>query len=143
VLPGRAATLCGGWGPGQTRAAGSSSATCRGAGCSWDRHDLAGHLYLADADFERRLTELAAAGYVQPLRDGPAGPVSLTEAGQRAFDGLFRARHDTVARLAAGWQPEQHPRLLELLTRLTHQLAAGSETPGPDLDAAAAPRPGA
>jgi DNA-binding MarR family transcriptional regulator len=80
---------------------------------------------------------------VQPLHDGPAGPVSLTEAGQRAFDGLFRARRDAVARLAADWQPEQHPRLLELLTRLTHQLAAGSETPGPDLDAAAAPRPGA
>jgi hypothetical protein len=30
---------------------------------------------------------------------------------------------------------------MELLTRLTHQLAAGSETPGPDLDPAAAGRP--
>jgi EmrB/QacA subfamily drug resistance transporter len=109
----------------------------------WGRHDLAEHLYLADADLERRLTELVAGGYVQPLRDGPAGPVSLTEAGQHAFDELFRARHDAVARLAADWQPEQHPRLLELLTRLTHQLAAGSETPGPDLDAAAARHPGA
>src|SRR5215470_7503294 len=106
----------------------------------WGRHDLAEHLYLADADLERRLTELVAGGYVQPLRDGPAGPVSLTEAGQHAFDELFRARHDAVARLAADWQPEQHPRLLELLTRLTHQLAADSETPGPDLDAAATGR---
>ena len=68
----------------------------------------------------------------------PAEPVSLTEAGQHAFDELFQARHDAIARLAADWQPEQHPRLLELLTRLTHQLAAGSETPGPDLDPAAA-----
>jgi len=78
---------------------------------------------------------------VQPPPDGPAGTVSLTEAGQHAFDELFQARHDAVARLAADWQPEQHPRLLELLTRLTHQLAAGSETPGPDLDAAAVGRP--
>ncbi|HYA53514.1 MAG TPA: MFS transporter [Streptosporangiaceae bacterium] len=109
----------------------------------WGCHDLAEHLYLADADLERRLTELAAAGYVRPLRNGPGGPVSLTEAGQHAFAGLFRARHDAVARLAADWHPEQHPRLLELLTRLTHQLAAGSETPGPDLDAAAGRRPGA
>jgi DNA-binding MarR family transcriptional regulator len=107
----------------------------------WGRHDLAGHLYLTDADFERRLTELITSGYVQPLPDGPAGPVSLTEAGQHAFDELFQARHDAVARLAADWQPEEHPRLLELLTRLTHQLAAGSETPGPDLDPAAAGRP--
>ena len=70
----------------------------------------------------------------------PAGPVSLTEAGQRAFDELFQARHEAVARLAADWHPEQHPHLKELLTRLTHQLAAGSETPGPDLDAAATGR---
>ena len=77
---------------------------------------------------------------MQPLPGDSAGPVLLTEAGQHAFDELFQARHDAVARLAADWQPEQHPRLLELLTRLTHQLAAGSETPGPDLDTAAAGR---
>jgi EmrB/QacA subfamily drug resistance transporter len=104
----------------------------------WGRRELAEHLYLTDADFERRLTELVAARCVRPLRDDPAAPVPLTEAGQHAFDELFRARRDAIARLAADWEPEQHPRLLELLTRLTHQLAAGSETPGPDLDAAAA-----
>ncbi|HXZ72239.1 MAG TPA: MarR family winged helix-turn-helix transcriptional regulator, partial [Streptosporangiaceae bacterium] len=104
----------------------------------WGRHDLAGHLYLTDADFERRLTELITSGYVQPLGKDPAEPVQLTEAGRRAFDDLFQARHDAIGRLAADWHPEQHPRLLELLTRLTHQLAAGSETPGSDLDAAAA-----
>jgi DNA-binding MarR family transcriptional regulator len=108
----------------------------------WGRHDLAGHLYLTDADFERRLTELTASGYVRPLSEDPAEPVQLTEAGQRAFDDLFQARHDAIGRLAADWHPEQHPRLLELLTRLTHQLAAGSETPGPDLDTAATGRAG-
>ena len=106
----------------------------------WGRHDLAEHLYLTDADFEGRLTELTASGYVQPLGEDPAEPVQLTEPGQRAFAELFQARHDAIGRLAADWHPEQHPRLLELLTRLTHQLAAGSETPGPDLDAAAAGR---
>jgi len=109
----------------------------------WGRNELAEHLYMTDADLERRLAELVAAGYARPLADGPAEPVPLTEAGQHAFDELFQARHDAIARLAAGWDPEQHPRLVELLTRLTHQLAAGSEMPGPDLDAAAARQPGA
>jgi EmrB/QacA subfamily drug resistance transporter len=109
----------------------------------WGRNELAEHLYMTDADLERRFAELVAAGYARPLADGPAEPVPLTEAGQHAFDELFQARHDAIARLAAGWDPEQHPRLVELLTRLTHQLAAGSETPGPDLDAAAARQPGA
>jgi hypothetical protein len=68
--------------------------------------------------------------------------VPLTEAGQHAFDELFRARHDAIARLAADWNPEQHPHLVALLTRLTHQLAASGETPGADLDGAGAERPG-
>src|SRR5204862_400773 len=58
----------------------------------WGRHDLAEHLYLTDADFERRLTELTASGYVRPLSEDGAEPVQLTESGQRAFDDLFRAR---------------------------------------------------
>jgi EmrB/QacA subfamily drug resistance transporter len=104
----------------------------------WGCHDLAEHLYMTDADLKRRLGELVADGYARPLADGPGEPVPLTETGQHAFDELFRARHDAIARLAAGWDPEHHPRLLALLTRITHQLAAGSETPGADLDEATA-----
>ena len=108
----------------------------------WGCHDLAHHLYLTDADLRRRLAELIAPGYVRRLPDDPTEPVPLTETGQRAFDMLFRARHDAIARLAADWNPEQHPRLVALLTRLTHQLAASGETPDADLDAAGAARPG-
>jgi len=100
-------------------------------------HDLAEHLYMTDADLRGRLTELISSGYVGPLPADPAAPIPLTEAGQHAFDELFRARHDAVARLAADWEPEQHPRLVELLTRLTHQLAASGETPGAELDGSA------
>jgi DNA-binding MarR family transcriptional regulator len=100
-------------------------------------HDLAEHLYMTDADLRGRLAELISSGYVGPLPADPAAPIPLTGAGQHAFDELFQARHDAVARLAADWEPEQHPRLVELLTRLTHQLAASGETPGAELDGSA------
>ena len=109
------------------------------------RHALARRLHLTDAELERRLTELVATGYVRALRADTGQPVPLTEAGQRAYGALFRARQASVARLCADWHPDQHPSLISLLDRLTHQLAASGETPGPDLDhvgagAGAAPR---
>ena len=102
------------------------------------RRDLARLLRLTDAELERRLTELVAIGYVRSLRADLDQPVPLTEAGQHAFDALFRARQESVTRLCADWHPNQHPGLVSLLDRLTHQLAASGETPGPDLDPAAA-----
>jgi EmrB/QacA subfamily drug resistance transporter len=104
----------------------------------WGRHDLAQHLRMTDPDLDRRLGELVTAGYAAPLPDDPGKPVPLTETGQRAFDSLDRVRLDRIARLAADWQPEQHPRLVALLTRLTHQLGASEETPGDGADATAA-----
>ena len=102
------------------------------------RRDLARLLRLTDAELERRLTELVAIGYVRSLPADLDQPVPLTEAGQHAFDALFRARQESVARLCADWHPDQHPGLVSLLDRLTHQLAASGETPGPDLDPAGA-----
>ena len=102
------------------------------------RRDLAGLLSLTDAELERRLTELVAIGYVRSLRADLDQPVPLTEAGQHAFDSLFRARQQSISRLAEDWEPHQHPGLVSLIDRLTHQLAASGETPGPDLDHAGA-----
>jgi DNA-binding MarR family transcriptional regulator len=102
------------------------------------RRDLASLIQLKDAEMERRLTELVATGYVRVLRADLDQPVPLTEAGQQAFDALFRARQESVARLCEDWEPDQHPGLVSLLDQLTHQLAASSEAPGPDLDHAGA-----
>jgi EmrB/QacA subfamily drug resistance transporter len=102
----------------------------------WGRQDLARHLHLTDADLNRRLAELVTPGYVQPLPGDLSEPVTLSEPGQRAFDSLFQVRHERIARLAADWHPDQHPHLVALLTRLTHQLAASDEAPSRDLDPA-------
>ena len=110
------------------------------------RHDLAQLLQLTDAELERRLTELVAIGYVQVLRPDPDQPVPLSESGQHAFDALFQARHERIAQYVGDWHPSQHPGLVALLDRLTHQLAAGREAPGRDLDpepaGSATPGPG-
>jgi len=102
------------------------------------RRDLAALLQLGDAELERRLTELVATGYVRALPGDLDEPAPLTEAGQHAFDALFRARQQSVAGLCADWDPDQHPALESLLDQLTHQLAASREAPGPDLDHVAA-----
>jgi EmrB/QacA subfamily drug resistance transporter len=106
------------------------------------RHDLARRLHLTDTDLEQRLAELITPGYVRALPASTGEPVPLTETGQRAFDQLSLARHDHVARLCADWHPDQHPALLALLDRLTHQLAASGEAPGRDLDQPSAPAAG-
>jgi EmrB/QacA subfamily drug resistance transporter len=103
----------------------------------WSRHDLARHLHITDADLNRRVAELVPAGYVQALPDDASKPVPLSDAGQHAFDSLFQVRRERIARLAADWDPEHHPHLVTLLTRLTHQLAASDEAPAHDLDPAA------
>src|SRR6516164_4015158 len=98
------------------------------------RRELARLLQLTDAELERRLTELVATGYVRVLRPDLDEPVPLSESGQHAFDALFRARHERIAQYVGDWHPSQHPGLVALLDRLTHQLAAGGEAPGRDLD---------
>jgi hypothetical protein len=80
------------------------------------------------------MTELVRAGYVRPAEPVPEAPDELTAAGEAAHARIFAARQDMIERMLDDWQPELHPRLLELLTEITHELAAGSERPDPDLD---------
>ncbi len=103
-----------------------------------DLRSLAECLSITPADLGARLGELDRAGYLAPGAADGTAPVDLTSAGTAAHASLFRAREDRIARLLDGWQPETHPRLLELLDAITHELAASHERPGPDLDPAAA-----
>jgi len=102
----------------------------------WSRQDLAQHLHLTDADLDRRLGELVTSGYLQAPPADLSKPVTLTETGQHTYESLYRVAHDRIERLTVDWQPEQHPHLRELVTRLIHQLAASDDRPDPDLDTA-------
>jgi EmrB/QacA subfamily drug resistance transporter len=105
--------------------------------------DLARLLDISESALRDRLGELAAPGYLTPSgqpvsadgRPGPPGerPLALTPAGWEAYRRLMAAREARLRRLCSDWDPERHPELAGLLTSITHQLAASSERPGPDL----------
>jgi DNA-binding MarR family transcriptional regulator len=99
-------------------------------------------LFISVPDLDARLAELERAGCIAALPPDAGRPVELTPAGESAHARLFAARQERVARLLDDWQPEQHPRLLQLLSTITHELAASHERPGPDLDAEPAATPG-
>ncbi|MBO0776817.1 MAG: MFS transporter, partial [Actinobacteria bacterium] len=98
------------------------------------RGQLAGLLQLPEDDLAGRLAELTAPGYVEPPAAGL--PLALTARGQAAYSRLLQAREERLRRLCSDWGPERCPELVQLLTRITHQLAASGERPGRELDVA-------
>ncbi|TDB93755.1 MFS transporter [Actinomadura sp. 7K534] len=68
---------------------------------------------------------LVDAGYVQ--RQGEM--LVITGSGQAVADRLFAARRQGLARLVDGWEPEEHPELADVLTRLT-EASVGDEADG-------------
>jgi EmrB/QacA subfamily drug resistance transporter len=98
------------------------------------RAALAGRLSISPEELGDRMTELVRAGYVVPAAT-PDDADELTESGRSAYARIFAASQDRIALPLDGWQPQQHPRLLQLLTEITHELAR-HERPGPDLEPA-------
>jgi DNA-binding MarR family transcriptional regulator len=50
------------------------------------------------------------------------GVLALTSAGELTADKLFAAERDWMERVLAGWSPEQHAELDDILTKLSHAL---------------------
>lgn len=76
------------------------------------------------------LGELFERGMVVAVDGGANGPgYELTDAGRAAAQRLIAEREATLARLLHGWQPEQHPDILALLSRLAEELG---RTPVPE-----------
>jgi DNA-binding MarR family transcriptional regulator len=98
------------------------------------REAIARRLFITVPQLSSRMTELVQAGFVAAADTALDAPDQLTESGQEAYTRIFSARQDLIERLLEGWHPQLHPRLLELVTEITHELAASSERPDPDLD---------
>ncbi len=98
---------------------------------------LAGRLGVSRENLLSRLSELVTGGFVAaPGAVGSA--IALTRDGAEAYARLYAAREERVRRLLSGWDVEAHPELCRLLDQFTHELIAGDERPGRDLESSAA-----
>ncbi|MFA1543396.1 MFS transporter [Actinomadura monticuli] len=68
---------------------------------------------------------LVAAGYVRRQE----GTLAVTASGRLVADRLFAARREGLCRHVDGWEPDEHPELAELLTRLA-EASLGDEEDG-------------
>ena len=84
---------------------------------------LATRLDLPAARIEPLLTELGNQQLIHEVGE-PAGTFELSETGISAAARIHDARREELERFLEGWQPEQHPEVLQLLDRFARSLRA-------------------
>jgi EmrB/QacA subfamily drug resistance transporter len=70
---------------------------------------------------------LLAAGMIEERRRGPDCDLSLTAVGTAALGKLTEARRTGLTELLDGWNPEEHPEIIEMVKHLAHSLLADDE----------------
>jgi EmrB/QacA subfamily drug resistance transporter len=70
---------------------------------------------------------LEAKGYLRRPSTDDAAPIEMTDAGCEALERLSEARRQGMTELLAGWDPEEHPEMVEMVRRLAHELLADDE----------------
>ena len=117
----RLAVLCG-----VDLPAGSVWALCRiakdGTVARTDLADRAGVTLDEGRPYVDRLVE---SGYVKREQDA----LAITASGRLVADRLFAARRDGLRRHVDGWEPEEHPELADVLTRLA-EASLGDDADG-------------
>jgi EmrB/QacA subfamily drug resistance transporter len=67
---------------------------------------------------------LVAAGLVVRVTEGGSRTVALTPEGQEAIEKLTIARRQSLTEVLEGWDPEEHPEVVEMIRHLAHALLA-------------------
>ena len=70
---------------------------------------------------------LVSAGMIEERRQGAQCDLHLTAAGTTALDKLTEARRTGLTELLEGWNPEEHPEIIEMVKHLAHALLADDE----------------
>ena len=64
---------------------------------------------------------------IEERRLGAQCDLHLTGAGRTALDKLTEARRNGLTELLEGWNPEEHPEIIEMVKELAHALLADDE----------------
>ena len=70
---------------------------------------------------------LLQAGMVEERTRGEECEFRLTSAGRRAMDKLTEARRTGLTQLLEGWNPEEHPEVIDMVKQMAHSLLADDE----------------
>jgi DNA-binding MarR family transcriptional regulator len=90
-------------------------------------NDVAQRLKVSADLIQPGVDGLLAAGMIQEQRRGADCDLSLTAAGAIALDKLTEARRAGLTELLEGWNPEEHPEIIEMVKDLAHSLLADDE----------------
>jgi EmrB/QacA subfamily drug resistance transporter len=70
---------------------------------------------------------LVAAGMVVRVTEGGSHTVVLTPEGEEAIEKLTIARRQSLTEVLEGWDPEEHPEVVEMIRQLAHALLADDD----------------
>jgi EmrB/QacA subfamily drug resistance transporter len=89
--------------------------------------EVADHLHVDSSIIQPGVDGLVSAGMIREHQRGPDCDLHLTDAGTQALDKLTEARRRGLTELLEGWNPEEHPEVIELVKQLAHSLLADDE----------------
>ncbi len=86
--------------------------------------EVAARLKVSREILQQAVRGLVAAGMVVVVQRGNDHDVNLTPAGLTAMDRLTEARRTGLTELLEGWNPAEHPEIVELVKELASSLLA-------------------
>jgi DNA-binding MarR family transcriptional regulator len=90
-------------------------------------NDVAQRLKVDPEVIQPGVDGLLAAGMVEERRRGAECDLYLTDVGTAALGKLTEARRAGLTELLDGWNPEEHPEIIEMVKDLAHSLLADDE----------------
>jgi DNA-binding MarR family transcriptional regulator len=89
--------------------------------------DLSQKLKVGPDIIQPGLDPLVSAGMIEERRHGAECDLHLTSSGTTAVDKLTEARRTGLTELLEGWNPEEHPEVIEMVKNLAKALLADDE----------------